>query len=444
MKTFRIAGILSLGLVLWAAVLTACQSPAWQGNIQSFHDDGLSVVALDRCVVECHGVTKTLVPSLVESTATLTLTNPRSIEVSCGVSAQDGSLFQSGPVVSAVRLDKAVFVFTPALLAEHKDLILTVTLSAPSLNRTFDPQEVVVHCDTVPGSVASSLDAALDLSGCAFAAFRLPSSATDDDLARVEITAARADGSGSPQVTTLPSSDASLLATRLSVDGRDLLGSSGALNRYFQPAVVSSGDDYIFTVVVLDTAGQRSEAAQITSNATPYPVTYDGNGGTEGRVPADSTLYRQTNSVTALSQRTLARAGYDFSGWNTASDGSGTACAVGGTIPMPAGGVTFYAQWVRRGAATVTVTFTVDTAYGVITFGSPTVTVARPNRLELVTGAGATGWHWYVNDVLDSSQTSSTFSVDTSTWLPGQYIINVDATESGRPCTGSIRVTVTY
>ena len=40
-----------------------------------------------------------------------------------------------------------------------------------------------------------------------------------------------------------------------------------------------------------------------------------------------------------------SRTGYEFTGWNTASDGSGTAYAAGATVRLTAGGNDLYAQW---------------------------------------------------------------------------------------------------
>merc|ERR1712000_535123 len=62
--------------------------------------------------------------------------------------------------------------------------------------------------------------------------------------------------------------------------------------------------------------------AQWSSNPT-YTVTYDANSASSGSVPTDSTSYQQGATVTVLNAGTLARSGYTFAGWNTASDASG-------------------------------------------------------------------------------------------------------------------------
>ena len=73
----------------------------------------------------------------------------------------------------------------------------------------------------------------------------------------------------------------------------------------------------------------------------PATITFDANGGS-GTVPtAISTYVGVANTIPSNS---LTRAGYTFDGWNTASDGSGTAYATGSTI-TPSSNVTLYAQW---------------------------------------------------------------------------------------------------
>ena len=73
----------------------------------------------------------------------------------------------------------------------------------------------------------------------------------------------------------------------------------------------------------------------------PATITFNANGSS-GTVPtAISTYVGVANTIPSNS---LTRTGYTFNGWNTASDGSGTAYATGSTI-TPTGNVTLYAQW---------------------------------------------------------------------------------------------------
>ena len=69
-----------------------------------------------------------------------------------------------------------------------------------------------------------------------------------------------------------------------------------------------------------------------------HTVTFDNNGGT-------GTMTAQVANVpTALTTNTFTRTGYTFAGWNTATNGTGTAYADGATYSFAAD-VTLYAQW---------------------------------------------------------------------------------------------------
>ncbi len=77
-----------------------------------------------------------------------------------------------------------------------------------------------------------------------------------------------------------------------------------------------------------------------------YSVTYAGNGSTGGAAPTDaSSPYAPGDTVTAMSNGTLSRSGYTFSGWNTAANGTGTPYAASATFTMPSANVVLYAQW---------------------------------------------------------------------------------------------------
>jgi uncharacterized repeat protein (TIGR02543 family) len=507
----------SLMALLWAAaaLLSSCGIPfVWNADVRTFVDDGLSVVQLKDFTAESGGTALTVIPSLAATVVTLNVINPRELDINCSITCADDSLYDVLPAVTSCDPHCVTFTFTPSLKAEHQDLALTATFGAPALNRTYASVSLTVHCNTAPGSVAPTLDAALDASGVAFAAFRLPCGASDTDLSEVDLGWTRSDGSGGGGSVTLPVNDPSLLTTILAADGSDLLGSGSPLNRYYRPAGISSGENYDFTVVVIDSEGLRSPSARITSSSATYSVTYVDTLHTSGTPPVDPASYRHTKPVTVLGQGTLLRTGYTFAGWNTAPDGSGTAYAPLDTFAMGMADVTLYGQWSQimctvtfdsqggsavaaqvlpygslvtepsapisagfsfqgwyREPACVTpwsfgsdvvtagiilyarwvqtnsidITFTMNPAYGTITFSPTTVSVARGTLLSMTPSAGsAVNWHWYRDNVLDGSQTGSTYTWDTAVAQPGEYIVSVDAMDGGNPCTGSIRVTVTY
>jgi uncharacterized repeat protein (TIGR02543 family) len=101
-------------------------------------------------------------------------------------------------------------------------------------------------------------------------------------------------------------------------------------------------------------------SSQVTVNvlALPtYTVTYNGNGSDSGTVPIDpSSPYTSGSSVTVLGNSgSLAKTGYTFNGWNTASDGSGTPYAPGSTFNITASTI-LYAQWTAITITSITVT----------------------------------------------------------------------------------------
>lgn len=77
-----------------------------------------------------------------------------------------------------------------------------------------------------------------------------------------------------------------------------------------------------------------------------YKVRYNGNGATSGTMTDSSHVY-DTSKV--LTRNAYARTGYTFTGWNTKSDGKGTAYADGASVKNLTankdGVVTLYAQW---------------------------------------------------------------------------------------------------
>ena len=78
------------------------------------------------------------------------------------------------------------------------------------------------------------------------------------------------------------------------------------------------------------------------SDRTPYTVTFDANGG-EGAMDAQEFV---SNTPKALNACTFTREGYEFIGWNTKADGTGTNYSDGQTvINLGNGNVTLYARW---------------------------------------------------------------------------------------------------
>ena len=84
-----------------------------------------------------------------------------------------------------------------------------------------------------------------------------------------------------------------------------------------------------------DYSGDATFDGSSSQQVGTLPVTYAGNGATSGTVPVDSASpYSSSATVTVLPPGTLARAGYNFAGWNTEPDGSGSSYAPGATFTI--------------------------------------------------------------------------------------------------------------
>ncbi len=140
-------------------------------------------------------------------------------------------------------------------------------------------------------------------------------------------------GSMSPQTTNVPT------ALTLNTFTRTGYSFTGWGTDPGGPVVYADGATYDFTADV-------TLYAQWTALPN-HTVTFNANGGTGTMTP------QVNNQPAALNSNTFTRAGYSFSGWNTAANGSGTSYANGATYDFSAD-VTLYAQWTALPRHTVT------------------------------------------------------------------------------------------
>jgi uncharacterized repeat protein (TIGR02543 family) len=84
-------------------------------------------------------------------------------------------------------------------------------------------------------------------------------------------------------------------------------------------------------------------AQWVDTSATPYTLTYFGNGNTSGTVPS-ATSYPSGTSTSVVSLAPIAKSGYTFLGWNTVADGSGINYSNNASIVMDSN-KSLYAQW---------------------------------------------------------------------------------------------------
>lgn len=81
-----------------------------------------------------------------------------------------------------------------------------------------------------------------------------------------------------------------------------------------------------------------------------YDVSYDPNGGSGTMIDSNSP-YVQGAFVTIM-ENAFVRPNYDFTGWNTARDGSGESYSAGDNYPIE-DDITLYAQWEKKAEVTI-------------------------------------------------------------------------------------------
>ncbi|MDO4622414.1 MAG: InlB B-repeat-containing protein [Eubacteriales bacterium] len=100
---------------------------------------------------------------------------------------------------------------------------------------------------------------------------------------------------------------------------------------YTETADAAAGDEYTYV---------NGTWTKNASEAETINITFDANGG-EGTMEE---LNAASGEETALTENAFSRDGYEFNGWNTAADGTGTAYADGAAAAFSED-TTLYAQW---------------------------------------------------------------------------------------------------
>ena len=156
--------------------------------------------------------------------------------------------------------------------------------------------------------------------------------------------------------------------------------------------------------------------AQWTANT--YTVTYNANNGTGA--PAGQT---KTHDVAlTLSGSVPTRTGYDFAGWNTSNNGSGTFYASGASYTANAG-VTLYAQWTAK---TYTVTYNANNGTGEPASQTKSQDVALTLSSSVPTRTGYTfaGWNTSANGSGTSYTSGASYTANADITLYAQWTAN--------------------
>jgi uncharacterized repeat protein (TIGR02543 family) len=126
-----------------------------------------------------------------------------------------------------------------------------------------------------------------------------------------------------------------------------------------------------------------------------YTVTFNNNGGTTAANPATKTVATPATTI-EVPPTPPTRTDYNFAGWNTTEDGSGTAFT---TLTTVSGDITVYAQWAHE---QFDITLNLDAGDGVFSQGTFTLSKGgTPNSQTIsVTGTGYTSPRWIVDGTL--------------------------------------------
>jgi M6 family metalloprotease-like protein len=245
---------------------------------------------------------------------------------------------------------------------------------------------------------------------------------------------------GIPTVSTWPT--ATPITVEQAVSNATLTGGSASVPgsfSYNSPTNIPPVGIYTaaVTFVVNDSTNYVNVAGTVNvtvSNLPTYTVSYNGNGNTSGSAPASQVKTNGVN-LTLAGQGSLSKAGYNFSCWNTAANGSGTNYAVGGTYTANAS-VTLYAQWVGMLAPTNLSATALSSTQVKLTW-SDTTTNETGFLVErsFVSGSGFAS--------VGSASANATNYTDSTVTAGSNYFYRVSATNATASSSPSVEASVT-
>ena len=217
-------------------------------------------------------------------------------------------------------------------------------------------------------------------------------------------------------------------------------GSGEQIGSAGQSVVITITSDATITAYGTCDGMIQSTETRITYKLNTYIVSYDGNGSDGGAVLGVQS-FTSGSSATVTGDGTMTRTGYTFTGWNTATNGSGASYAEGARYSSDAN-LTLYAQWQPN---TYTVTFNGNNS----TSGSTTsqnFTYGVPQNLNVNgfqrTGYTFTGWNTATNgsgiDYADGDSYTATGDITLYAQWKGvdytiTYVLDGGTNHSGNP-----------
>ena len=158
--------------------------------------------------------------------------------------------------------------------------------------------------------------------------------------------------------------------------------------------------------------------------AGTFTVTFSGNGSTSGSMSPET-----ASAPTALSANAFVNTGYNFAGWNTLANGTGTPYAAGASYPFAASTL-LYAQWTA--VANYTVTFSGNgSTSGSMSPETASAPAALSANAFVNTGYNFAGWNTLANGTGTPYAAGASYPFAASTLLYAQWTaVKVNVTEA--------------
>ena len=147
-------------------------------------------------------------------------------------------------------------------------------------------------------------------------------------------------------------------------------------------------------------------------------ITYNGNGNTSGSVPSPTEGHYGESVTLATNSGNLVKTNYDFIGWNTAQDGSGTTYVPGGSYTLN-GNITLYACWLVQWEVTFCSNITFNNEYYWINGQSGTAALVGNKKQRVSQGSPIGSFpsgYGTSSSGLDYSLSGVTYSIYVESW----------------------------
>jgi hypothetical protein len=411
-------------LALYFSLFASCEIPYWNSDIESFVEDGLSTIALADQSTD-------YISSDTTTTIELEIVNPSDLTADCSISTSSSYATLSSATISD---DTVTFELTTTEDADQQDISISFDITATDIGKVYDTEYYTLSCDNDPDSV----DLLVGTTDTYFsvAAFTLPS---DDDLSTIEITYNLVNESSTTTVEIDSTSTGYSTTDTLESDFEASLTSSETYF-YYTPSDATATDEYDYSIVAIDSVGQRSEAVTGSNDADYYEVTWDTNSGSWESTSSysdDAVTIASGYSITLPSTTDISYGVSELTGW---SDGT-TTYSPGDSVSITED-TTFSAIW-----SEYTITYhngfaTTDTTASETFISGNDATLSTATNLGFTnTGYTFAGWSdseseeytttYYdvgYNEV-DDEMTLSAISSDTdlyAVWVDGTPIRNVE------------------